>query len=59
LAPARVDRNDHWLLSRKRYGRKMFKPTNENGALPIERIRRVLSVEAISDLQRLCDAPLP
>jgi hypothetical protein len=56
-----VDRNDHWLLSLRRYGRKMFgcdKPPYGNAAPPIEGIRRLLSVEGISDLQWLYDAPL-
>ena len=56
-----VDRNDHWLLSLRRYGRKMFgcdKPTYENAAPPIEGIRRLPNVEGIADLQRLYDAPL-
>jgi hypothetical protein len=34
------------------------KPPYENAAPPIEGIRRLLSVEGISDLQWLYDAPL-
>lgn len=50
---------DHWLLSLRRYGRKMFgrdKPSYEEAAPFIEGIRALLSESEVADLEWLYES---